>query len=383
MYIKALEIKNFKKIENSKIEFPSDITVIKGKNESGKSTLKEALVAALFFDPSSPVIPAYIKDFKNWKTSKLYTLNLYFEAEGENYILEKDFENKKIILKKENGDPISHDYKEISGILQKFGGYKGKELFASLSSIEKENLALLDSGKKKIVESLQDMVSGSSSSVSVLTLLKKLKKTREDLLKGLDGRPVKNVGKIKLAQDREKEIVEKLEEMKKSFEGKESLLEELAKYKKNLQPIEKEKDLVLREYEGNKIYFAATGEIEKLNKEYDLVSKDVEAYQQLDKEKEDLDRELKELKPLGTDELESIENISVKIKVNEENMGDLNKKIFELAQKHESKYFPTQKITFIIAGILIVLGLLGIWNVWFFSSWFLLAGFVNIRKPLA
>ncbi|MDX1608348.1 MAG: AAA family ATPase, partial [Candidatus Spechtbacterales bacterium] len=129
MFIQALELKNFKKFADRRIEFPADITVVKGKNEAGKSTIREALIAALFFDPTTANIPKYMKEFKSWHTEDLYTLVLHFEANGENYILEKDFEKQKVFLKNGEGDMLSHDFNEIADKLHEFGGYSNKDLF--------------------------------------------------------------------------------------------------------------------------------------------------------------------------------------------------------------------------------------------------------------
>ena len=72
MFIKSLELKNFKRFKELNLEFPSDITVVKGPNEQGKSTLVEALIAALFYDPAKS--NSDIKNCKAWGCDKFYTI---------------------------------------------------------------------------------------------------------------------------------------------------------------------------------------------------------------------------------------------------------------------------------------------------------------------
>ncbi|MEX0869827.1 MAG: AAA family ATPase [Candidatus Spechtbacterales bacterium] len=376
MYIQALEIKNFKKLEDARVEFPEDITVVKGNNESGKTTVRDALVAALFFDPTNPATPQYIKDFQSWNSDKLYQLNLYFEADGEKYVLEKDFENKKNILKTDVGDVLSHDFEEISEKLRDLGGYNSKDIFANVSVIGKDNLVLMDSGKKKIMESLQDMVSGSSA-VSVSALLRKLKKTRDDMTKGLDpSRPVKNAGKIRMAQEGLGELEDKLQETRTALKEKEEAEVILGEFAEKLDKIKKEKDHLSREYEAGKKYFSAKVEIEKLTTQLDEITEDINAYEKLDKEHEDASSQVKDLKPLKPEDMEKAEELQSKIKLFASQVTDLEKKVSELEEKHREKYYPSQKIFSIVSASLFLGGFLGLVYPVFYAMWFLLAAFV-------
>ena len=46
MFIKSISLKNFKKFSELKVDFPADITVVRGPNERGKSTLLSVLTRA-------------------------------------------------------------------------------------------------------------------------------------------------------------------------------------------------------------------------------------------------------------------------------------------------------------------------------------------------
>ena len=97
MFLKSLYLKNFKRFDELKIDFPDDITVVIGPNEKGKSTLVSAIIAGLFYDPKKR--NREIEVLRSWQSpDKFYEIKMEFEANGENCVLLKDFERKKIFF---------------------------------------------------------------------------------------------------------------------------------------------------------------------------------------------------------------------------------------------------------------------------------------------
>ncbi len=375
MYIQALEAQNFKKLKKEKIEFPKDVTVIKGDNESGKSTFLEALIAVLFFDPTPHAAPQYIQELKNWNSDRLYNLKLYFEAEGGEYILEKDFENKKVLLSEKEGEVISHDFKEVSSLLKRWGGYVYRYLFERYFVIKKDALLLIDQDKKKIVEILQDMIGGSSAEVSVTELITNLEKTQKKLEKGLDSsRPVKNAGKIKMARDRARELTENLRKMKEQLSSKNEKQSKLEEINKKIEELQDKHALFEKEYEANREYFEAKKEIKKIDEELNTVMNDLEKWESLEKEKKELEEKVESTEIPSPEDIESVERINARIESLKEQLEELKGKIQTLEGKDKKVYYPTTKMFMIEAGVLFVLGFMGILWAVFYAAWVVLIG---------
>ncbi|MEX2145221.1 MAG: AAA family ATPase [Candidatus Spechtbacterales bacterium] len=377
MYVKVLELKNFKKFKEARIEFPGDISIIKGKNEQGKSSVVEALLAALFFDPTLPIVPKYVKDYQSWHSEKLYQLILYFEAGGENFVLEKDFVGQKIILRKDSGDVISHDFDEISKKLSEMGGYTNKDLFSNLGIIKKDSLVLMDAGKRKIMEALQEMVTGSAASVSVGEIIKRTQDAQAQLTKGTDSkRPVKNVGKIKMLQDSIAEAQKALNNTKEDADKRQQLLEEFDATSKNLTRLIEQAEILEYEHQTNEKYFKTKLKIDETKKELDDVLDDLSAYENLEKEKEELTRSLSELKVPGQREFEKAEELQRNMDSAQDRSRELGELINSLRAHRKNKYYPSRNNFFIISGLLLAFGFAGFWVKFFFVSWILFAVFV-------
>lgn len=377
MYIKALELNNFKKFKKARIEFPGDITTIKGNNEQGKSTLVEALLAALFFDPTLPSVPNYIKEYQSWNSKKLYKLILYFEYAGEDFILEKDFENQKIILKKNSGDVISHDFEEISKKLSKMGGYTNRELFSSVGVIRKDSLILLNAGKKKIMEALQEMVTGSGVSVSVGQIIKRVQDAQTRLAKGDSSNSiVKKVGKIKLLRNTVEEAQKSFEKIKQDSLKKQQALEELSELEEKLSKALEREIILKHEYNTNEKYFKSKIESGKIEQDLERVLEDLEAYERLGKEKNEFSELLLNLRIPKRVDLEKTENLNRNIDSVQDRVNDLKKTILSLKLKHQKSYYPSRNIFFTVTAFLALVGLAGLWIKLFFVFWVLLMVFV-------
>ena len=96
MKLKRIELDGFGKLVNRAYDFGPGLTLIYGRNESGKSTLQRSIFAALygFFDDGS--ITAAKKtiqaSFEPWDTKASYQLRLTFEMdEGTRYLVEQIF----------------------------------------------------------------------------------------------------------------------------------------------------------------------------------------------------------------------------------------------------------------------------------------------------
>lgn len=94
-YIKELDIVSFGKFSNKLIKFDSDFNLIYGKNESGKSTIRDFIEGVLYgFDEGKKRIKfSYKKDKYKPKISYKYFGRILFSSKGIDYLVERNFEN--------------------------------------------------------------------------------------------------------------------------------------------------------------------------------------------------------------------------------------------------------------------------------------------------
>jgi len=195
MWLKRLELKNFKRLVDFQAQFRPGINVVKGPlNEMGKSTLLDGIIVALFNNPKSTA--KELKDYVSWGSTKQCQTSLEFEDKGNSYLLEKDFDKGTVRLFDDSTDEEFDTFKEIS---EKIGGLLGTNsdnLFLCSSCIRQSQVSEISSGKKEISESLEEIVSGGKESTLASQVIQKLDDKISEMKKGLD-RPAKIDGSLK------------------------------------------------------------------------------------------------------------------------------------------------------------------------------------------
>ena len=196
MWLKRIDLKNFKRFNSFQAQFSPAINVVKGPfNEIGKSTLLEGIVVALFHNPKSTA--KGLNDYVSWgSTTKQFRISLEFEDKGNKYLLEKDFDKGTARLICDNTREEFDTFRKISEKVAELLGTNSDTLFLCSSCIRQSQVSEISSGKKEISESLEEIVSGGKEGILASQAMKKLDDKISEMRKGLD-RPAKSDGSLK------------------------------------------------------------------------------------------------------------------------------------------------------------------------------------------
>jgi exonuclease SbcC len=152
MKFRKLKILNFKCHSAFECEFSDGLNLVYGVNESGKTTLYQALVLSLFGPhPTNRkhFQNLYREDFTRLGCDSKPVLELDFEHNGRFYCIKRDFNESKVLIASDvsDGDKQFQKFqinqaKEF--ISEMFGGIE-EEIFTKYASINHVDLASLDS----------------------------------------------------------------------------------------------------------------------------------------------------------------------------------------------------------------------------------------------
>lgn len=197
MQIQRLHVKRFRKFDDQAFEFGSGLTIVRGDNEAGKSTIVLALVAALFYDPKKN--NKDIRSLQSWRSDMLPEILIDFEYDGFLYRLIKDFEKKEILLTQTDKNLKLDTFKPIDDLVKEALGIADIKLFEKSVCVRQNALADLASGRKDIEKSLQEVITSQAEDVSVVDVVKSIQKLIAHYKKGLD-RPAIKPGPLKKLQ---------------------------------------------------------------------------------------------------------------------------------------------------------------------------------------
>jgi exonuclease SbcC len=275
MKFRKLKIINFKCYSSFECEFSDGLNLVYGANESGKTTLYQALVLSLFGPhPSNRkhFQNLYRDDFTRLGCDSKPVLELDFMHKGKLYSVKRDFNESKVLI----ASDVSNDDKQFEKfqinqarefISDMFGGIE-EEIFTKYASINHVDLASLDSASylkenEEMGRSLVKLVE-SRSGADILevkkTLGKELKSTSDELLSiGFEiDRMSTDLAEVK---KRESELAS----LKSDESEKASTIEVLTKSKNEIDFIVK--GMMERRNKGNQVK-DLLAEIDKTENEY-------------------------------------------------------------------------------------------------------------------
>ncbi len=104
MLIKKIHIKRFGCFQDFATELQPGLNIIRGPNESGKSTLHQALLMALMAQPTQNQKTTL---WRNWDSDCWYELQLELaDLNGVIYRISKDFESASQVVYLPNGEIV-------------------------------------------------------------------------------------------------------------------------------------------------------------------------------------------------------------------------------------------------------------------------------------
>lgn len=269
MWLKRIELKNFKRLVDFQAQFSPGLNVVKGPlNEMGKSTLLDGIVVALFHNPRSTA--KELKDYVSWGSTRQFRTSLEFEDKGNRYLLEKDFDKGTVRLIDDNTREEFDTFKEISEKMAELLGTNSDRLFLCSSCIRQAQVSEISSGKKEINESLEEIVSGGKESTLASQVVLKLDSKIAETKRGLD-RLAKNPGILASLKNKLQDTSRRYDEVRDEVAKVEARKIELVEVNKQLAQVKEQYENAKALLDKNKQRKEIEASIKDLEQKYDEV----------------------------------------------------------------------------------------------------------------
>ncbi|MDH7482213.1 MAG: AAA family ATPase [Armatimonadota bacterium] len=178
MQLLELQLTNFKRFTGQKFTFTPGINLVWGPNESGKSTLHEAICCALFGRERGQAV-------ENWNSDGTCSVRLIYSADGETFLIERKLtagvQRLCVLRAGEETDVIT----EKSAVEEKIAehlGIRDKTIFNNTISIRQAEVSKLTSNSLSSVgNEIQRVLTGTAQG-SASKALSKLRRQQTDII---------------------------------------------------------------------------------------------------------------------------------------------------------------------------------------------------------
>ena len=158
MFLKRIHLKRFGCLHDFTAEFQPGLNVIRGPNESGKSTLHQALLMALMAQPTHN---QRTQLWCNWYSDQWYELQLDFtDHAGQLYRITKDFHTNSQAIVRPN-DEFVRGRDGVEKAVADTLGTNSMVIVQSTLCVEQDALAAIADGRREISQSLETVLTGS------------------------------------------------------------------------------------------------------------------------------------------------------------------------------------------------------------------------------
>lgn len=199
MILERLRLQRFGRFEDRDCKFGPGLNVVRGLNEAGKSTIREAIVRLLFDTTSVDTNAHKVLRHTTWGHDRDFVLGAAFAIGDDHWEIEKDFDRDEILLSATDGSETLHDNALVTERLYDLLGVASREIYTTTACLEQQDFASLRAGSQ-VGELLQQTMTGGAAASGVREIIERLAKTQGKLEVGLKG-AYKTPGPIRTARD--------------------------------------------------------------------------------------------------------------------------------------------------------------------------------------
>ncbi len=240
MRLVRLRARRFRCLDDVTVEFHPGLTVVRGDNEAGKSSLYHALMTVLFRSPRSR--HRDLLAHRNWDADALFDLELEFIAAGAGHRLSKDFEARTARLENLATGEVWRDPDDVQHRLEGDLGLGPEIVYSRLACVNHDELVRLtadDRSTSELLERLQDAIVGSGSRRSPRQVSRLLDQRLAELRKGLE-RPAAHPGPLRRLRDDLEALDGRIADARRGLEATEDLRRRLRQFHEEKDSLEQE-----------------------------------------------------------------------------------------------------------------------------------------------
>jgi len=158
MKITQIRLRRFKRFAEWQTAFAPGLTVVRGPNEAGKTTLMEALFEGLFGNSGRGDASSRLR---TWGEQRLGEITVEMQVNGSKYLLRKDLEAGTILLQSDDGRERVETVRDVQRRLLEWIGLASEGAYRATAFVAQADLARVSEDRRLLSSHLSKILSGS------------------------------------------------------------------------------------------------------------------------------------------------------------------------------------------------------------------------------
>jgi DNA repair exonuclease SbcCD ATPase subunit len=192
MRITRLRLKDVKRHADLELELAPGLTIVRGPNEAGKTTIQQALELALFRRATTEA--RELEDLRRWGADRPPTVIVDFADEGIRGRLAKTFAGGKGTAELTTEQGVERDPAAIEHVISSLTGLPNERFFKATASVHHHDLADLKQDEGTLRDRLQQSMSGATRGTHAA------KRKLDEAIRRYRSEGPKNPGYLKVAR---------------------------------------------------------------------------------------------------------------------------------------------------------------------------------------
>jgi DNA repair exonuclease SbcCD ATPase subunit len=303
MLISQIILKDFGKFENLTCDFSPGLNLIKGPNEAGKSTLAEAVTAAIFADPAKE--KDKLSGAVRWGETRGPVLEAVFDIEGTSYKMKKDFGEGSVKVDDGKSGAVPVETGKFGTMVSDLLGMPSQEIFRATACINQGEVCHIDESIEAIKDKLESLATGGKEEQAASRTIQKIS-DRILQIAGEDGDSGGEIGRINKLIGELDYNIEKIERDIATLKKKRADLIQLETAYSNVkEDLSSKKELCKRAAK----YRETVEKVSQLETEHQELQKRIRQARELSERLTSLQSKRTQVKKVNIEELEELEQI--------------------------------------------------------------------------
>lgn len=307
MRLLSLHVQRFGVFEDASWRFAPGLNVIRGPNESGKSTMREAIVRLLFAEPKVNTNDGRFLARTRWGSERDFVITGEFEVDGSRYVLTRDFAADRIELVGDESDALT-DEGRVRERLAELLEPHSRAVYESTACFAQQQFAALAAGER-LSELLQQNLAGPEAESGARAAVDELDADIKSLERGLN-HPAKRPGPLRATMNR-------IAEMRREADDLRPLVGQAEEAAAELQTLSAQRDEIASELEQARALVERVderrrleGNLQQLKERCTELDGRIREARRLEEQIEDARRRLDALPEISTEQAQRVRELT-------------------------------------------------------------------------